>query len=69
MRISETYMTNAELVENLGTIAHSGSKAFVEALKEAKGNISDGLIGQFGVGFTAFLWWRTRLSVSRNKIQ
>ncbi len=44
-------MTRNELVENLGTIAHSGSKAFVNALKENKGNLTDGLIGQFGVGF------------------
>ena len=44
-------MTRDELVQNLGTIAHSGSKAFVNALKENKGNLTDGLIGQFGVGF------------------
>jgi molecular chaperone HtpG len=44
-------MTEDELVQNLGTIAHSGSKAFVEALKESNGNISENLIGQFGVGF------------------
>ncbi len=44
-------MTKDELVENLGTIAHSGSKAFINALKENKGSLSDGLIGQFGVGF------------------
>lgn len=44
-------MTRNELIENLGTIAHSGSKAFVNALKENKGNLTDGLIGQFGVGF------------------
>ena len=44
-------MTEKELMENLGTIAHSGSKAFLEALKDSKGELGDRLIGQFGVGF------------------
>lgn len=44
-------MSADELLENLGTIAHSGSKAFVNALKENKGQLPEGLIGQFGVGF------------------
>jgi molecular chaperone HtpG len=42
-------MTREELVENLGTIAHSGAKQFLRSLQEGK-KASD-IIGQFGVGF------------------
>lgn len=49
-------MTRDELVENLGTIAHSGSKAFLQKLAEAKEKPAVNLIGQFGVGFySAFM--------------
>ena len=43
-------MTRDEIVEYLGTIAHSGTKKFLELMKETKGSTQD-LIGQFGVGF------------------
>lgn len=43
-------MTRAEVTEYLGTIAHSGTKQFLERMKESKGGAQD-LIGQFGVGF------------------
>jgi molecular chaperone HtpG len=47
-------MDRQELIDNLGTIARSGTKSFVSRLKDAKDGT--GLIGQFGVGFySAFM--------------
>ena len=43
-------MSRKELVENLGTIARSGSRGFLEAM-EKEGTEGGDLIGQFGVGF------------------
>lgn len=44
-------MTKEEVITNVGTIAKSGSKDFMEKLKEAKENKEMEIIGQFGVGF------------------
>ncbi len=48
-----TGMDAADLEQNLGTIASSGTKAFRQALKEKGGENLPELIGQFGVGFYA----------------
>ena len=49
-------MTRDEVVKNIGTIARSGTKEFLTALKQAPGQDAPGLIGQFGVGFySAFM--------------
>lgn len=45
-------MTSEEMVENLGTIAHSGARAFLEAASDHPTSLSE-IIGQFGVGFYA----------------
>jgi molecular chaperone HtpG len=48
-------LNEAEMVENLGTIAHSGTKAFLKSVQE-KGETNENVIGQFGVGFySAFM--------------
>ena len=57
-------MERQELIDHLGTIARSGTKAFVSKLKEAKDGL--GLIGQFGVGFySAFMVADKIIVVSR----
>jgi HSP90 family molecular chaperone len=43
-------MTRDEVIENLGTIAQSGARKFLEAAKDKKGDVAQ-FIGQFGVGF------------------
>ena len=49
-------MSKEDLINNLGTIAKSGSKDFVNKLKEAKEKQDLNIIGQFGVGFySAFM--------------
>ncbi len=59
VRDSGLGMTREEMVENLGTIAHSGARRFLEAMKEInRGKAGSGtdVIGQFGVGFySAFM--------------
>ena len=49
-------MSRDEMVQGLGTIAHSGTKAFMDRIEAAQGSDSATLIGQFGVGFySAFM--------------
>jgi len=49
-------MSRDEMVEALGTIAHSGTKAFLEKVQAAQSGEGASLIGQFGVGFySAFM--------------
>jgi molecular chaperone HtpG len=59
-------MSRTEVVENLGTIAHSGTKAFLRQLAEEK-KADAKLIGQFGVGFySAFMAARKVSVVTRS---
>ena len=60
-----TGMDRQELIDNLGTVARSGTKAFVAKLAEAKDGA--GLIGQFGVGFYSAFMVAERIVVTSRR--
>src|SRR6202049_649396 len=58
-------MDRQELIDNLGTIARSGTRSFLSRLTEAKDGA--GLIGQFGVGFYAAFMVADRIVVTSRR--
>ena len=60
-------MTQDEAVEALGTIAHSGTRDFMELLKNKDVKENPELIGQFGVGFYASFMVADRITVISRK--
>ena len=65
-------LNNQDLIDNLGTIASSGTAAFIEAVSEAKKDEDEksgdvNLIGQFGVGFYSAFMVADEVSVTTRK--
>ena len=56
-------MSREEMVQNLGTLARSGTRAFLERLKDAGKDEAASLIGRFGVGFYASFMVADEVSV------
>jgi molecular chaperone HtpG len=56
-------MSREEVVTNLGTIARSGTREFLKAVREQKDQVAPELIGQFGVGFYSSFMVADRLTV------
>ncbi len=61
-------MTLQEIITNIGTIAHSGTAAFLAKIKESGGNASN-LIGRFGVGFYSVFMVADEVTVRSSSFQ
>ena len=60
-------MTRQEMIDNLGTIARSGTRAFAQNLATTKPEDRPNLIGQFGVGFYSAFMVADRVEVTSRK--
>jgi molecular chaperone HtpG len=60
-------MTREEIIESLGTIAHSGTKEFLKLLQSREIRDNPDLIGQFGVGFYSSFMVADRITVISRK--
>jgi molecular chaperone HtpG len=62
-------MDRAELIDNLGTVARSGTRAFISQLAEGKAGAEQGsgLIGKFGVGFYSAFMVADRIEVTSRR--
>jgi len=61
-------LTRDEAVKSLGTIAHSGTKEFINALKSGEIEQQPELIGQFGVGFYSAFMVAEKVTVISKKV-
>ena len=56
-------------MDHLGTVAKSGTKAFLDQMKEAKKDEKSALIGQFGVGFYSAFVVADKVTVNTRKAE
>jgi HSP90 family molecular chaperone len=60
-------MSRDEVIANIGTIARSGTREFLRAVREQKGQLAPELIGQFGVGFYSSFMVADRITLVTHK--